>query len=607
MRRARSRQSTGHGTGTPALSAGEPCKATPALAESCRGGKREQLQYAARMALPYPGVLDATGPVPTVRAEYGAVFTKRWVVDLILDLCAYQPDVDLTALRVVEPAVGAGAFLAPVVERLLAARAKYGAHSPWLALDDCIRGWDLQAEHVEAAKRLVVEQLVDAGCPQSAAVQLADAWLHVGDFLLADHQRGADLVVGNPPYIRIEDIPVQLLASYRAACPCMGGRADVFVGFYEHGLDLLAEGGRLAYICADRWMRNAYGRKLRRKILDGPYSVDAVLTMHDSAAFDAEVSAYPAITVIRRGGQGPVVTGLANERFGPEEAHRFAAWAGASPAEVLDSAAVTGAVLPGWHRNDDSWPEGSPEVLQWLEELAESLPLLEDQAAGTRIGIGVATGADSVYIRQADELPAVETDRLLPLTMAADLKTGRFMWTGHHLVSPWESAGVVDLRSYPKLAAYYREHRATLLRRNVAGRSGDRWYRTIDRVNYDLLSRPMLVMEDMKAQGNPVLVPPGYYPHHNLYYIVSDEWDLEALGGLLLSEVIERQVAAYCVKMRGSTLRFQAQYLRRVRCPQPGTVAPETLDALASAFRARDRTAATKAALDAFGLDSLPA
>jgi hypothetical protein len=104
-----------------------------------------------------------------------------------------------------------------------------------------------------------------------------------------------------------------------------------------------------------------------------------------------------------------------------------------------------------------------------------------------------------------------------------------------------------------------------------------------------------------------VLVPAGYYPHHNLYYVISDRWDLQALGGLLLSKVIERQVAAYCVKMRGGTLRFQAQYLRRVRCPRPDAIAPDILEALAAAFRERDRAAATSAALRAYGMTSLPA
>lgn len=542
-----------------------------------------------------------------MRGEYGEVFTRRWVVDLILDMCDYQADLDLTKLRILEPSVGSGAFLGPILDRLLAARAKHAAEAPWLVLRTCIQGWDLQAEHVRASKRLVIRQLCEAGCPPAHAKSLADSWLHTGDFLLAEHEDGADIVVGNPPYIRIEDIPAELLRAYRAACPTMGGRADVYVGFYEHGLDLLAPGGRLAFICADRWMRNAYGRGLRRKIIDGPYSVDSVLTMHTTAAFDAEVSAYPAITVLRRGDQGPVVTGLASERFGAEGAERFYLWAAEKQSNPLDLPSVTAARLPRWHADDASWPEGSPQTLGWLEKLAEEFPVLEDPATGTRIGIGLATGADAVYVRPRRDLPDVETDRLLPLTMAADVKSGRFEWTGHHLISPWEPEGLINLGLRPKLAVYYQSHWAALKGRNVAQRNRDRWYRTIDRVNHSLLDRPMLVMEDMKAEAHPVLVPAGYYPHHNLYYVISDRWDLHALGGLLLSKVIERQVAAYCVKMRGGTLRFQAQYLRRVRCPRPDTIAPDVLQALAAAFRARDRAAATQAALRAYGMTALPA
>jgi adenine-specific DNA-methyltransferase len=550
---------------------------------------------------------DPAGNVNSVRVEYGEVFTKGWVVDLILDLCDYRPDLDLTKLRVIEPSVGSGAFLGPVLERLLAAKAKYAEHAPWVTLRECISGWDLQVEHVETSKRLVSTRLAQAGCPWADAKSLADSWLHVGDFLLAEHTQGADLVVGNPPYIRIEDIPVELLAAYRAACPAMGGRADIFVGFYEHGLDLLAPHGRLGFICADRWMRNAYGRKLRRKILNGPYSVDCVLTMHDVAAFDTDVYAYPAITVLSHGVQGQVITGLANKEFGPKDAELFSLWVIENQSKSLALSSMTGARLPRWHAGDDSWPEGSPQTLEWLEQLAEKFPLLEDASTGTKISIGVATGADAVYVRQQQSLPEVEADRLLPLVMAADLKTGEFQWTGYYLVSPWDSRGKpVDLESYPKLAAYYQENSTVLKGRNVVKRSGDHWYRTIDNVRHGLLVRPMLVMVDLNAQAQPVLVPAGYYPHHNLYYVISDGWNLEVLGGLLLSGVIERQVAAYCVKMQGGTLRFQAQYLRRVRCPRPDAIAADVRKALARAFRARDRVAATHAALRAYGMTSLP-
>ena len=549
--------------------------------------------------------LAVSGPA---RVEYGEVFTRRWVVDLMLDLAGYTAATNLTRLTVVEPSVGSGAFVGPILDRLLDAREAHAAEQPWEVLSRCIRGWDLQADHIESTRNLAVASLIAAGCPEPVAIDLARGWLQVGDFLLADRGAStADLVIGNPPYIRIEDLPAELLAAYRSSCPTMGGRSDIFVGFYEHGLDLLAPDGRLAYICADRWMRNAYGRALRRLIVEGGFAADVVLIMHEVDAFEASVSAYPAVTVLRRGDQGVVVNGEAGSNFGEADAARFADWADGSDERPPVGSRFDAARLSGWHTTDDSWPDGPPETLAWLEELADHFPLLEDRASGTRIGIGVATGADRVFVVGPGELPKVESDRLLPLAMSADIKSGSFNWVGNHLVDPWtrDSTGLINLARYPATAAYLERHASALSGRHVAQRTAA-WYRTIDRVNHDLLARPMLVMEDMKAQAHPVFVPKGFYPHHNLYYVVSDAWDLEVLGGLLLSNVVERQVAAYCVKMRGGTLRFQAQYLRRIRCPRPGNLGADVAAALATAFRRRDRDAATVAALAAYDLPSLP-
>ncbi len=55
--------------------------------------------------------------------------------------------------------------------------------------------------------------------------------------------------------------------------------------------------------------------------------------------------------------------------------------------------------------------------------------------------------------------------------------------------------------------------------------------------------------------------------------------------------------------MRGGTLRFQAQYLKRIRVPRPDEIPPATKDALRTAFRDRDTEAATLAAADAYGID----
>jgi hypothetical protein len=107
----------------------------------------------------------------------------------------------------------------------------------------------------------------------------------------------------------------------------------------------------------------------------------------------------------------------------------------------------------------------------------------------------------------------------------------------------------------------------------------------------------------MKSAIHPVLEPGGHYPHHNLYYVVSDKWDMEVLGGLLLSRIAQAFIEAYGVRMNGNTLRFQAQYLKKIRVPHPDHVDAPVRDLLAQAFRDRDADAATAAAAHAYGID----
>ena len=190
--------------------------------------------------------------------------------------------------------------------------------------------------------------------------------------------------------------------------------------------------------------------------------------------------------------------------------------------------------------------------------------------------------------------------------MVRDTTSGALSWSGHHLVNPWNVDGqLVDLDALPRLRAYFARHGDMLKRRHVAGKRPAQWYRTIDKVDHSLTARPKLLFPDMKLTIHPVLDEGGLYPHHNLYYIVSDAWDLRVLGGLLLSRVAQAFVEAYAVKMRGGTLRFQAQYLRRIRVPCPESISDDDRATLADAFDRRDVLAATEIAIRVYGIDDL--
>jgi adenine-specific DNA-methyltransferase len=148
-------------------------------------------------------------------------------------------------------------------------------------------------------------------------------------------------------------------------------------------------------------------------------------------------------------------------------------------------------------------------------------------------------------------------------------------------------------------------HKATLSKRHTA-KSG-RWHKTIDRVIRELAPQPKLYLPDFKEALFPVLDHGQTYPHHNLYWVTSDLWDLEVLGGVLLSDVANLFISAYSVRMRGGYLRFQAQYLRRICIPHLDQIDAQARRLLKRAFRSRDRKAATEAVLPLYGLDAVPA
>lgn len=546
-----------------------------------------------------PSLLDS---IPEGAVEHGEVFTRRWVVELILDLVDYRPDRDLAELRLVEPACGTGAFLGVIAERVGASCRKHG--KPLSDAFNAVQAFDLLGRNVRASRQLVMEVLTEEGWAEHEARRLAAAWVKQGDYLLQGGENApVDLVVGNPPYIRLEDVPDQRMDLYRRTCPTMTGRADIYVGFYETALASLKPDGNLAFICADRWMHNQYGRNLRRFISED-FAVDVVIRMHDVDAFQEQVAAYPAVTVLRRGGQGVATVVETTKGFGPQSTAELLL-----AAPNLDRWATLGfrkAQLPHWFPGDDLWPTGSPARLAALEELADRFTSLGDPNSGVRVGIGIATGADKVFITKDADL--VEPERLLQLAMVRDTTSGVLEWSGHYLVNPWDTAGeLIDLPRYPRLAAYFETNATALRGRHVAKRQTTRWFRTIDKVDPGLTERAKLLFPDMKLTSHPVLDPGGCYPQHNLYYMVSDTWDLRVLGGLLLSKVAEAFIEAYAVKMRGQTLRFQAQYLRRICVPDPTAITERDREDLIRAFEQRDVAAATEAALRVYGLDSWPA
>jgi len=139
----------------------------------------------------------------------GAIFTRREVVDFILDLLGYTSDSPLVKLRLLEPSFGEGDFLLPALDRLLQS---WVGKNPDLnhAVDDLgnsLCAVELHRNTFDSTKRKVLAALTERGISNTDARTLADKWLIQGDFLLEPLFGSFDVVAGNPPYLRQELIP----------------------------------------------------------------------------------------------------------------------------------------------------------------------------------------------------------------------------------------------------------------------------------------------------------------------------------------------------------------------------------------------------------------
>ena len=548
----------------------------------------------------FPGLCQVTDAVSLFAdagiEQRGAIYTRREVVEFILDLAGYTSDRPLYQYSLLEPCFGDGDFLEIAIERLLKSWQQSKSCGELVSsLAPCIRGVELHLSSIETSHDKIIAQLEEANTSTDEAKRLTDEWLVHGDFLLTKLPSSFDFVVGNPPYVRQELIPDPLIAEYRSRYRTIYDRADIYIPFIERSLTLLSQGGTLGFICADRWMKNRYGSPLRQMIAED-FHLKAYVDMTDTPAFHTDVIAYPAITIITK--EKSSKTKIAyRPTIDKKELTTLARQFREEPPQskgnpVVEVANVAVGAQP--------WIFSSPDKLTLIRRLEHDFPAIEQ--TGCKVGIGVATGADKAFIGPMNEL-AVERDRKLPLATTRDIDSGEVKWRGLGLVNPFDETGdLVDLDDYPELKKYLEERRQQIEKRHIAQKSPANWYRTIDRIYPALASKPKLLIPDIKGKAHIVYENGRLYPHHNLYFIVSDEWDLKALHAVLQSGIAWIFVSVYATRMRGGYLRFQAQYLRRIRLPHWQDVTTSIKNELIEANARNDAEACNKAVAELYGL-----
>ena len=236
-----------------------------------------------------------------------------------------------------------------------------------------------------------------------------------------------DIILGNPPYVRQEQIKDQKPV-FKNHYDCFTGTADLYVYFYERSIKLLKPGGAFAFITSNKWYRAAYGEKLRAW-LAGNTRILQLIDFGDAPVFTA--ISYPTIVILQR------IAPSADEKTNEIRALN---WQPGPPIEEFAELFRKQSFgLPQTSLKSDGWRLESSVKLKLLERIrAAGIPLGEYVKG--RFYRGILTGLNEAFVvdratrdRLIAEHPS-SAEVLKPFLRGRDVKRWRVDFADQYLI-----------------------------------------------------------------------------------------------------------------------------------------------------------------------------
>ncbi|RYG97819.1 MAG: hypothetical protein EON58_08835, partial [Alphaproteobacteria bacterium] len=442
--------------------------------------------------------------------------------------------------------------------------------------------------------------------PQSTADFFDPHWMF-GKAL----KNGFDIVIGNPPYLRIQGIQQtnpKAAEYYKQSYESATGSFDLYVIFMERGMKLIGKAGILNFINPDKWVNASFGKGIRRLAIT-QQSVHKLISFGAHQIFSA--CTYSSLLWM---GRSPVAA-IKYARVAPDESKTT------SIDEELVNLEDSGFTIISFDSlSDEPWILPSIKSAHAMRQI---LVIQRRTSDLFRIFVGLQTSKDSVYfLKQAvdkgeaftayspelEEHIEIEKGMVRHLLLGDQVHRYEEIRSDNLVVFPYEDNGdgfprlvspTKIERQYPKGWRYLKRCEAVLRDREHGRFDNDEWYQFGRKQGINEGGTPKLLAPDISLGGNFSFDRTGrFYATATLYGYIKHDNVWESYEFLLA--VMNSKILWFYLKTSGSVLangyfRYKPAYLLNFPIPEIGKKSEATISTLTKCMFAAKADASSSA------------
>ncbi len=369
---------------------------------------------------------------------------------------------------------------------------------------------------------------------------------------------GFDLVIGNPPYIRVQNLSHDEIDLYKKLWSTAWKRIDICTLFFELACNILSIDGTGCYISSNQFLNTEYGRKTRDYFLDKAY-FKQIVDFSDLPVFANQIT-YVSIFIF--------------QKYKTEQIEYSKIDALPFVSDSMESCNIPIKLL-----NSDSWNLCNPQIKQFISNLSDNFYRLDSIA---KSWAGIITGKDSVLLfkRKDPTLNKFEKELLLPVLRAEGCSRYCYAKPTRTTIYPYRLEGnetqiisEKELKEYKSVYSYLMQNKQALLSRKDSRKTMEEkkhWYGLVRHGNLNIFSQPKIVTPgEVKNNCFALDVTKSAFSCARVFAITisNDNVDLRYLLGILNSKLIEFYLHHTAAIKAGGYFSYSSSVLDSIPIP----------------------------------------